>query len=140
MKAITHHISLLSRGQRRLALPIGLCLTIFLVGCGEKFTQEGNALGLAINEHLIAQKLCTDASDCQKKVEMYGGHGNQVNFSAYAVKDPKLVGAVMGFVASEGMRITKGVPISIAFYADAHANHVNTFNFSKPIIKLEVLK
>lgn len=139
MNATSHHISLPALFQRRLAFTAGLCLAIFLGGCGEKFTEEGNALGVAINEHLIAQKLCTDASDCQKKVEMYGGHGNQVNFSAYAVKDPKLVSAVMGFVASEGMRVTKGVPISIAFYADAHANHVNTFNFSKPIIKL-VLK
>lgn len=119
---------------------VGLCLMVFMTGCGEKFTSEGNALGVAINEHLIAQKLCIDTSDCQKKVEMYGGHGNQVNLSAYAVKDPKLVSAVMGFAASEGMRITNGVPISISFYAEAHGNHVNTFNFSKPTIKLEVLK
>jgi hypothetical protein len=73
-------------------------------------------------------------------MEMYGGHGNQVNFSVYVVKNPKLIHAVTGFVASEGMQITKGVPIAISFYSDAHDNHVNVFNFSKPIIKLEMLK
>lgn len=140
MKQILRQSSPLSSSKRLLGLAIGLCVALIQAGCGEKFTKEGNALGVAINEHLVAQKLCADAADCQKKVEMYGGHGNQVNFSAYAVKDPKLVGAVMGFVASDGLRITRGIPISISFYADAHANHVNTFNFSKPIIKLEVLK
>ena len=116
-----------------------LCILI-LNGCGEKFTSEGNALGKAINEHLIAQTLCKDHADCKKKVEIYGGHGNQVNFSAYAVKDPRLVYAVMGFVASEGMRITKGVPISVSFYPEPHEHYVNTINFSKPTINLEIMK
>ena len=140
MKQILCQASSLSSTKRLLGLAIGLCVALIQAGCGEKFTQEGNALGVAINEHLIAQKLCLDTSDCQKQLEMYGGHGNRVNFSAYAVKNLKLVHAVTGFVASDGVRITKGVPISIAFYADAHENHVNTLNFSKPIIKLEVNK
>ena len=140
MNSLSHQMSLLLGFKRLSGLAIGLCMATFLAGCGEKFTKEGNALGVAINEHLIAQKLCLDTSDCQKQLEMYGGHGNRVNFSAYAVKNLKLVHAVTGFVASDGVRITKGVPISIAFYADAHENHVNTLNFSKPIIKLEVNK
>ena len=140
MKQILCQASSLSSTKRLLGLAIGLCVALIQAGCGEKFTQEGNALGVAINEHLIAQKLCLDISDCQKKLEMYGGHGNQVNFSVYAVKNPKLIHAVAGFVASEGIQITKGVPISIAFYAEAHENHVGIFNFTRPIIKLEVLK
>jgi hypothetical protein len=71
---------------------------------------------------------------------MFGGHGNRDNFSANAFKDPKLVNSVIGFVVSVGLRITKGVPISIAFYADARESHVNIFNFSEQIIKLEVIK
>lgn len=118
----------------------GFFCILILNGCGEKFTAEGNALGKAINEHLIAQTLCKDYADCKKKVEIYGGHGSQVNFSAYAVKDPKLVYAVLGFVASEGMRITKGVPISVSFYPEPHEQYVNTINFSKPTINLEVMK
>lgn len=116
-----------------------LCILV-LNGCGEKFTDEGNALGKAINEHLIAQMLCKDYADCKNKVEIYGGHGNQVNFTAYAVKDTRLVYALIGFVASEGMRITKGVPISVSFYPEPHEHYVNTINFSKPTINLEVMK
>ena len=140
MKAISPPFLCPSGAVRSAVVAGELCILVLLAGCGENFTKEGNSLGLAINGQLVAQKLCVDASECQKKFEMYGGHGNQVNFSVYAVRDPKLVQAVTGFVASEGIRITKGVPISIAFYADDHKNHVNVFNFSKPIIQLEVLK
>ena len=116
-----------------------LCILV-LNGCGEKFTDEGNALGKAINEHLIAQMLCKDYADCKNKVEIYGGHGNQVNFTAYAVKDPRLVYALIGFVASEGMRITKGVPISLSFYPKPRASYREIFDFSEPNFKLEVKK
>ena len=52
---------------------------------GEKYSKQGAKLGQAISKNLVGEKICKeDSSDCARKLSMYGGHGDRVNFSIYA--------------------------------------------------------
>lgn len=101
------------------------------------YTIEGNELSSEINKELIAKGLCKLPKECQSVLEMYGGHGNQVNFSIYAPNKLALK-TVFQFLIERGIDITHGIPISVKVYPKSRDEYGN-FNFnSKPSITLEI--
>lgn len=77
--------------------------------------------------------------DCSKKIRLYGGHGNQVNYSIYA-PDKKALAATIAFVVENGMEITGGVPISVSVYPRSRESYGNMFFSPNPTISLEISK
>lgn len=112
------------------------CLAI-----GEKYSQRGQALYKSIIETLINKGICVDNDDCTKKVSIYGEDGNQVNVNMYSATDSMIVGAILGHVASDGLRITEGVPITVRVFREPKEKHLGfkaAFGLNKPAIILEV--
>lgn len=110
---------------------LGLTQTEPALAMGEKYAEQGNRLGRAIEQHLIDKKICSnDAQRCVKKLTMYGGHGNRINFSIYA-PDRQALAAMFSFLVQHGMEVTGGIPISITVYPKTRAAYGNIF-FSPP--------
>jgi hypothetical protein len=70
---------------------------------------------------------------------MYGGHGNQVNFSIYK-PDRKILAATFEFLIAHGLEITSGVPIAIRVYPKSREEYGNIVFSPKPTIQLEIKK
>lgn len=119
---------------------IVLFLGSSLMGCGEKYTEQGNALAQEINRELIGRGLCKNSRDCFDLLPMYGEHGDQVYFNFYGVNagNRRAFTIVIELVMSRGMEITKGVPITIQAFPKPHEEYVNNFSSKKPVLKLEV--
>lgn len=133
---LTAYFHVLSK-HALIATCVATCI-LTLGGCGERFTSEGNTLSKAIIDHLVAKNLCASESACHT-LQMYGGHGDQVRFSFYAINDPLVTYAITGFVASEGLKLTHNIPITLSFFPNPH-DHYMGFDFSNPTMKLEVKK
>ena len=107
-------------------LPAGSALAI-----GEKYADQGARLGRAIDKHLIDQKICmSGGQDCNRKLPMYGGHGNKINFSIYA-PDKQALAAMVAYLIEHGMEVTGGVPISITVYPKTREAYASLL-FSSP--------
>ncbi|TAN35473.1 MAG: hypothetical protein EPN23_11095 [Verrucomicrobia bacterium] len=121
-------------------------ITIFFatsfMGCslptGERYTKEGNALSVRINNELASQGFCHSPKECDDIFEMYGGHGDRVHFSIYA---PNTLALAMIFklLVEKGTEITNGVAISVTVYPRPRDEYGNTAFYShKPSIILEI--
>ncbi len=104
---------------------------------GEKYIEQGNLLSKALDKELINRGICKDVTDCQNKVPMYGGHGNQVNFTVYK-PDQKALAATFDFLIMHGIEITKGVAISIRVYPKSREEYGNVIWPLNPTISLEI--
>ncbi len=104
---------------------------------GEKYREQGNALSKAIYQELIKTGLCKDNNNVIGKLPMYGGHGNQVNFSIYK-PDRKILAATFEFLIAHGIEITGGVPIAIRIYPKSREEYGNIVISPKPAIQLEI--
>lgn len=122
---------------------VGFILS-FPSSAGERFTEAGNALGIAINQELIKQGYCGHTVDCHRLIEIYGGHGNQVNFTAYGIGDKNrdALSVIVGLIARQGIRITGGIPIRFQAYYMSHDDYVNrgVFRSRDVVLTLEVTK
>lgn len=110
-------------------------------GVGEKYSEQGSQVAKAVNQILVKKGICKpDLSDCTKKLTMYGGHGNRVNFSIYN-PDKRALAAMVEFLIDDGIRITEGVPIHIYVYANSRESYGSLlFSAPKPVIYLEINK
>lgn len=119
--------------------------SFFLMGMGERYSEQGRALGKAVYEELIRQRFCTDFSDCQKKKPMYGENGDRVRLNLYGIQDRELLSKVFSMVAKDGMGITNGAPITLSAFPGQKADYLglgfrNIFNLYEPIMRLEINK
>ncbi len=83
---------------------------------GERYEKEGHALGAKIYEVLIQKKFCLTLNDCQKKEVLYGESGDRVYLNLYGIQDREIISDVLQMVLSEGIKTTKGAPITISVY------------------------
>lgn len=111
---------------------------ISISGCGEKYSVQGHLLFQEIHKHLINSGICISKKECYKKFEIYGGHGNRVNFSVYNQKDNKELTQLIGFIVERGYKITGGVPISVSVYPKIRADYGNILISPKPMMTLEI--
>ena len=111
-----------------------------IVGCGERYTSEGNLLAQEISRELVNRGVCENQRDCFNKLPIYGEHGSHVHFNCYEVgqKNKLILNAVINIVVTRGMEITKGVPITIEAFPKSHEEYVKSSFSKKPIIKMEV--
>ncbi len=114
-------------------------LIIFITGCVEKYNKQGHALSKELNNHLMKQGFCT-SKNCKRDFEIFGGHGNRVNFSIYNPKDKKVLASIIEYVVEHGLQVTGGVPISIYVYPKSRKEYGNFLFRPETILKLEVTK
>lgn len=110
----------------------------FLSGCGEKYSEPGHLLFQEIHKHLINSGICISKKECYKKFEIYGGHGNRVNFSVYNQKDNNELAKLIGFIIKQGFKITGGVPISVFVYQNERADYGSFLISPKPMMTLRI--
>jgi hypothetical protein len=108
-----------------------------VMAMGEKYSKQGDALSKAMDRELINRGLCKDFNDINNKLPMFGGHGNQVNFSIYK-PDRKILAATFEFLIAHGIEITGGVPIAIRVYPKSREEYGNIVFSPKPTIQLEI--
>lgn len=125
---------------QRLTLILCVCaVSLMLMGVGEKYRKQGNALSLRVYDVLLREKYCTDLQDCHRKEVMFGEDGNRVNLHLYGVHDRKVIASVLSVVAAEGMGITGGVPITIRFFLKSKKELLGLKSFTaSPAIIMEV--
>jgi hypothetical protein len=113
---------------------------LLLSGCGEKYSNEGHLLFQEIHKNLISQGICLSEKNCYEKFEIKGGHGNQVNFSIYNPHSRKGLAIMIKFIVESGLKITKGIPISIYVYPKSRKEYGNFLIGPKPMIEMEISK
>lgn len=125
---------------KTIVISILLLVNFFMgsaIAMGEKYSEQGQALSKAIDRELINSGLCKDYNDVKNKLLMYGGHGNQVNFSIYK-PDRKILAATFEFLIAHGLEITGGVPIAIRVYPKSREEYGNIVFSPNPTIQLEI--
>lgn len=123
--------------NRRLVLFFCGVMILLFVGCGEKYSEQGHLLSKKINESMIAAGICSTFNECKTQLEIYGGHGNQVNYTIYN-PDRKALAVLIEYVIENGIQITGGVPISISVYPKPREDYGNFFFQPNAMIKVEV--
>lgn len=114
------------------------------VHAGEQFAEPGNALGVEIIRELVRRGFCTDAAKCHRLIEIYGGHGNRVNFSVYGINERNrdALNIVVELMVRRGIVITRGVPIKLWVYVISHDDYVKLgiFQSIDAVLILEINK
>lgn len=110
---------------------------VFMMG-GEMYTKEGEILSIEINKELIAQGFCKNGRECNEVLEMYGGHGNHVNFTIFAPKNKPALAAVFKLIVERGIQITNGVSITVVVYPKSRNEYGYMILKPKSIIRLEI--
>lgn len=85
---------------------------VLLCSCGERFTNEGNALRYAMHQELARIGINEREEQNPAYKRLTWGHGNQVNFS---IEDPDriILSKISRYFVSHGNEVTEGVPISL---------------------------
>ncbi len=115
-------------------------LFLFLGSCGDNYTEQGNKLSISIINELVNLGFCSAPTDCIKKLDIYGGHDNRVNFEIYNAKDKKMLASFIEFAITNGILITNGIPIEIKVYPKFRSEYGNRFLKDKPIIDVVILQ
>lgn len=103
-----------------------------------KYSKQGNQLLKSIDMDLISRGFCSTVNECKTQLEVYGEHGNRINYSIYGPKNRNVLAAFIGFVVENGTEITGGVPISISVYPKSSEQYGNPLVRGETMIKVEV--
>lgn len=93
---------------------------------GSAQSEEGKALTIALQKHLIAVGICTNESHCHQVAPIYGRDGKAIEINLYSAVDPAVVREVFGFVAANGLGISSGKPIVLNAFSRPKESYVNT--------------
>ena len=111
---------------------------------GSGFSDQGNALYKALNEHLMAQGVCKDYQTCHNVHQIYSEEsGDHIYFNMYGQTDKALASIVAGFLVAKGLKITGGMPITLHVFFGPHEQYQGLkriFGASGESIKLEINK
>lgn len=102
-----------------------------------KYSEQASRLSKSIDMDLISRGFCSTVNECDTQLEVYGGHGNRINYTIYGPKSRKILAAFIGFVVENGVEITGGVPISISVYPKTREEYGNPIVRGETIIKVE---
>ncbi len=83
-------------------------------------------LGAEMQSHLISTGLCTKKEQCNQIATIYRRDGKYIEMNLYAASD-EVIQEIFGFVAANGLRITKGKPIILNAFPKPKENYVNSF-------------
>jgi hypothetical protein len=112
-----------------------LKLTAVLLACfcnsvswaGSGFSDEGNALFAALNQHLISVGVCENSQECHRVAPIYRRDGKSIEMNLYSATNPAVVQEVFGFVAAHGLRLTGGKEIHLNAFPKPKESYVNSF-------------
>jgi hypothetical protein len=111
---------------------------------GSGFSEQGNALYKALNEHLVAKGVCKDHQTCHNAHQIYredgGGH---IYFNMYGQSDKALASTVAEFLVANGLKITGNMPITLRVFEGPKTQYLGfkaMINRSQESIKLEINK
>lgn len=111
---------------------------------GSGFTEQGNALYKALSEYLIAQDICKDYKTCHDAHQIYREDGGgRIYFNMYGQRDKTLTSMVAGFLVTNGLRITGGMPITLSVFEapkTLNMGFMAGIGKSETSIKLEINK
>lgn len=111
---------------------------------GSGFSDQGNALYKALNEHLMAQGVCKDYQTCHNVHQIYREDGgDRIYLNMYGQADTILTSMVAGFLVARGLKITGGRAITLHVYSGPHEQYQglkSIFGASGESIKLEINK
>jgi hypothetical protein len=135
--------------SRRVASTAVICLLSYfgMSGAsmaGSGFSEQGNALYKALNEHLISKGICKDNRSCHNAHQIFsedgGGH---IYLNMYGQTDRALASTITEFLVARGLKITGGMPITLHVFFGPHEQYQGfkrIFGASGESIKLEISK
>lgn len=138
-----------SLNVKRIALMVALFFATYFgtMGAsmaGSGFSDQGNALYKALNEHLMAQGVCKDYQTCHNAHQIFSEEsGAHIYFNMYGQTDKALASTVAGFLVAKGLKITGGMPITLHVFSGPHEQYQGLkriFGASGESIKLEINK
>jgi hypothetical protein len=111
---------------------------------GSSFSDQGNALYKAMNEHLMLKGICHDDQSCHNLHQIFREDGGEhVYFNMYGQKNKDLASVVVAFLVSSGLKITDGMPITLRVFEGPKTQYLGIKSMigkSQEIIKLEIKK
>lgn len=111
---------------------------------GSGFSDQGNALYKALNDHLIEHGVCKDYQTCNNAHQIFSEEsGSRIYFNMYRQTEKSLSSTVAGFLAANGLNITGGIPITLSVFSGSHEKYQGLrriFGSSDESIKLEINK
>jgi hypothetical protein len=117
------------------------CVPLICWG-GSGYSEEGNRLSTELRKHLIQSDLCANNENCKEIAPIYRRDGRAIELNLYSATDPKVVQAIFGFVAANGLRITNGKPVILNSFPKAKKDYVNSisglFANRKPVVSLRL--
>lgn len=82
--------------------------------------------GAEMQNHLISAGLCMNKKHCSQVASIYRRDGKYIEMNLYAASD-EVIQELFGFVAANGLRITKGKPIILNAFPKPKETYVNSF-------------
>ncbi len=110
---------------------------------GSRFSEQENSLYENLMKELVAQEVCTDSSTCAEKIHLYRKSGSRIYFNMYSQTDMPLVATISKFLVKEGIKLSKGMPITLKVYATPKIGYLDIkyyFGHEVPLLTLDIEK
>ena len=110
---------------------------------GGGFTEQGDALSEALYDELIKTRACSDDLMCTRSLQIYRADGKRIHLNMYGQKDTVLASIVVSFFIEKGLKITRGMPISLKVFSGPKSQYLglkSIFGKNEEILKLELNK
>lgn len=91
---------------------------------GSGFSDQGNALFKALNEHLISKGICKDNRNCHNVHQIFREDSSKhIYLNMYGQSDGVLVSIITEFLVTKGLKITNGMPITLRVFSGPHEQY-----------------
>ena len=107
------------------------------------YSQEGDQLLNELVENLIKENVCKNISQCNEMLWMWRRDGKKIELSMYEQTDSFLSSHVTSFFIQHGIKITKGMPITLIIYSEPKTEYLDLKHFfinNGHLIKLDIKK
>jgi hypothetical protein len=107
------------------------------------YSDQGDALSQALYEDLVKKRVCSNMPACSQMLQMYGSDGKRILLNMYAQKDTVLVSKVVAFLVEKGLKISRGMPITLKVFSAPKSKYLGLKSISSKndeFLKLELNK
>jgi hypothetical protein len=109
----------------------------------DHFSAQENVLYKTLIEELVNQKICTNSLNCATEINLYRSSGNRIYFNLYSQTDMAIAASVGKFLVKNGIKLSKGMPITLKVYATPKIGPLNSeyyFGHEDLLLKLDLEK
>jgi hypothetical protein len=111
---------------------------------GSSYSEQGNDLTRALKENLIKQGFCSlDTRLPTCSLQMYRADGKRIHLNMYGQTDTILASKVAAFLVENGIKITKGMPITLKVFSAPKTEYLglkSIFSKNDEFLKLALNK